>query len=424
MKKQLSFLSLLLALIAPIHGQANPPEGNELSEAEQQMLSAVSANISGLNLGENIRNDIVWRKKWVEQLKETEEAFYKIISVASPPYKLLYSTAIETKNINYQTETADLNISLHLLANVEWFKAVQKSLKVAQAVMDGLNATGRKKDWGLDEWPKQGVSENNPFTKRKEYYFSVKFELVNQDSIVIGRQTAELKSSFKIDSDFFIDFTPKSSSVLTFNKVYADDISDKLIIRLASVDDAFPVTAISTKEPPQNPVKRTTFTDARDNKKYQAVEIGSQTWMAENLNYNANGKCYDNKPANCQKYGRLYNWETAMKACPKGWHLPSEKEWTKLTDFVGGEKTAGKHLKAKSGWNKNGNGLDSYSFSALPGGCRSDGSFDGVGILGFWWSASESNGNGALRYMIYNGEDVGGGNDFKSYLLSVRCLQD
>ena len=129
--------------------------------------------------------------------------------------------------------------------------------------------------------------------------------------------------------------------------------------------------------------------DNRDGKKYKTVTIGSKTWMAENLNYEAKGsKCYENKDENCTTYGRLYNWSTAMKACPSGWHLPSKTEYEALDKAVGGEEVAGKKLKAKSGWNKNGNGTDDFGFPAMPG---------------------------------------GGGHShdsFKSVLYSVRCVQD
>jgi hypothetical protein len=91
------------------------------------------------------------------------------------------------------------------------------------------------------------------------------------------------------------------------------------------------------------------FADSRDGKKYATIKIGSQIWMAENLNYNANGsKCYGNDESNCQKYGRLYNWNTAMKVCPSGWHLPNGDEWQKLVDIAGGDETAGVILKAAS----------------------------------------------------------------------------
>ena len=181
---------------------------------------------------------------------------------------------------------------------------------------------------------------------------------------------------------------------------------------------------------------KSTFTDPRDGKVYKTAKIGTQTWFAENLNYEAEGsKCYDNNPDNGAKYGRLYNWETAMKVCPKGWHLPSNAEWDKLYRFVDGDtgterlyrsKTAGKYLKAKSGWNEDGNGTDKYGFSALPGGIGdSDGNFDGVGSSGIWWSSSESNSDYAYdRYMSYDYEGAIWLNYGKSYLFSVRCLQD
>jgi len=165
------------------------------------------------------------------------------------------------------------------------------------------------------------------------------------------------------------------------------------------------------------------FTDARDGKKYKTVVIGKQTWMAENLNYNANSsKCYDNKPANCDKYGRLYNWETAMKACPKGWHLPSKVEWDVLTATVGGEITEGKYLKATSGWNENGNGEDKFGFAALPGGYgNSFGSFLSIGIGGNWWSASyayDRNMNCISESAYWDNSNM------DDFLLSVRCVKD
>jgi len=167
--------------------------------------------------------------------------------------------------------------------------------------------------------------------------------------------------------------------------------------------------------------------DSRDGKRYKVVKIGNQTWMAENLNYNASGsKCYDNQESNCQKYGRLYDWSTAKTACPKGWHLPTKDEYGKLDDFVGGANTAGKHLKAASGWNKNGNGTDKFGFSALPGGSGlSGGSFNSVGDYGYWWSASEyDSGHAYYRGMLYHYEGVNGFSYDKDGLFSVRCVQD
>jgi uncharacterized protein (TIGR02145 family) len=176
------------------------------------------------------------------------------------------------------------------------------------------------------------------------------------------------------------------------------------------------------------------FCDERDGKKYVYVTIGSQIWMAENLNYAVSGsKCGDGSSlsdantSTCDTYGRLYNWATAKTVCPPSWHLPSDAEWFKLTNFVGGETTAGTKLKAKSGWNEGFNSTDEFGFSALPGGYGdSDGSFIGVGNGGFWWSSSEYSAAGAYRRnMYYNHAYVGRNfDDDKARLYSVRCVQN
>ncbi len=175
------------------------------------------------------------------------------------------------------------------------------------------------------------------------------------------------------------------------------------------------------------------FTDSRDGKKYKIVKIGSQTWMAENLNYKtSDSKCYDNNEANGDTYGRLYDWATAKTECPLGWHLPSNEEWDVLIDYVGGRRTAGTKLKSKSGWNNDfdgndGNGTDDYGFSALSGGSGySDDRFQSVGYTGNWWSATEDNAiQASSQYMgYYSGSNVVKDHNYKSSLLSVRCVKD
>jgi uncharacterized protein (TIGR02145 family) len=174
----------------------------------------------------------------------------------------------------------------------------------------------------------------------------------------------------------------------------------------------------------------TTFVDSRDKKVYKKVRIGDRWWMAENLNYDVpqvkTDVCYGNDPANCKKYGRLYDWNTAQKACPAGFHLPSDDEWTTLENTVGGRSTAGTKLKSPDGWNKDGNGTDDFGFSALPGGRGNiNGDFYDAGNVGHWWCATE----GAAYYargrgMYCYNEDVRWYNYDETYLFTVRCVQD
>ena len=175
------------------------------------------------------------------------------------------------------------------------------------------------------------------------------------------------------------------------------------------------------------------LTDSRDGKKYKTVKIGEQTWMAENLDYHGEdgliGFCHGRKTENCKKYGRLYDWVTAIKVCPRGWHLPSDEEWQTLVDFAGGDAIAGTKLKATSGWNTGRDyiaGTDNYGFSALPGGFGfSDANFGNFGGSGLWWSRTEfSNNDAYYRYMYYYESEVSRKYYYKSRLFSVRCVQD
>jgi uncharacterized protein (TIGR02145 family) len=151
--------------------------------------------------------------------------------------------------------------------------------------------------------------------------------------------------------------------------------------------------------------------------------------MAENLNYAVEGsKCYNDSISNCDKYGRLYDFDMAQNACPSGWHLPNNAEWDVLIAAVGGNETAGKHLKATDGW-INYTGIvyeDIYGFTALSGGLYSSRSnrFALSGYDCYWWSASEYDTDNAYRhYMSDENELVSRIYNYKTDLLSVRCVK-
>jgi uncharacterized protein (TIGR02145 family) len=193
----------------------------------------------------------------------------------------------------------------------------------------------------------------------------------------------------------------------------------------------------------------------------QTVTIGNQVWTTKNLDVSTfrngdpipqaktdaewetagNNKqpawCYyDNDPANGAKYGKLYNWYAVNDSrglAPSGYHIPSDAEWTQLTDFLGSE--ASKKMKSTSGWESytsggsktcpNCKGTNSSGFSGLPGGYRSYvGPFDEVGKYGYWWSSSEGDDFAWYRFLGYDGGNVPRDGLGKVLGLSVRCLRD
>ncbi len=173
------------------------------------------------------------------------------------------------------------------------------------------------------------------------------------------------------------------------------------------------------------------FTDPRDGKVYKTVKIGNQVWMAENLNYDAgNGSwCYDKNSSNCDKYGRLYDWETAKRVAPAGWHLPSDEEWITLMTYLGGKNVAGGKLKeaGTTHWQgPNTGATNETGFTAFPGGnLFHNGKFYLIGSNGYWWSSTEDD----ATFAWYRGMDFYSVNVSRDYLnktcgLSVRCVRD
>ena len=176
--------------------------------------------------------------------------------------------------------------------------------------------------------------------------------------------------------------------------------------------------------------KDNTLKDFRDNRVYPTVKIGNQIWMAENLSYKvkSNSWCYEDKSSNCDKYGRLYTWAAAAKSCPTNWRLPSDSDWSALIENAGGFSLGGEVLKSFTGWNENGNGLDTLGFSAMPGGNRDNmGRYHLLGFYAFFWSSETTNSDStqAIVYRLSNEESsVGLSRDYKESALSVRCMKD
>ncbi|MBR6125452.1 fibrobacter succinogenes major paralogous domain-containing protein [Candidatus Saccharibacteria bacterium] len=209
------------------------------------------------------------------------------------------------------------------------------------------------------------------------------------------------------------------------------------------------------------------LTDDRDGQTYKTVKIGDQWWMAENLNFDPGqggsddakydwSWCYKDNADNCVKYGRLYTWAAAIDSvklatdvenpldcgygkvcglasadsatliqgiCPNGWHLPSETEWEKLFEVVGGQSTAGNVLKSQTGWESK-NGTDAFGFSAVSAGHRNVfGAYNGNAA--YFWGSTEANRYYACRmYLEYNYDNAALTRYDKFLGHSVRCVKD
>jgi uncharacterized protein (TIGR02145 family) len=187
---------------------------------------------------------------------------------------------------------------------------------------------------------------------------------------------------------------------------------------------------------------------------YKTIVIGAQEWMAENLKTTIyrNGNAIANITDNAQWYGlttgawasdnndsqndcpfgKLYNWYAVADpghVCPTGWHVPTDDEWTTLTDYLGGAAAAGGKMKTTGlqYWiSPNTDATNESGFSGLPGGYRSyGGDFNFVGDNGYWWSSSEYGAFYAwYRFLNYSNGSANQNSNGKQFGFSVRCLRD
>jgi uncharacterized protein (TIGR02145 family) len=181
--------------------------------------------------------------------------------------------------------------------------------------------------------------------------------------------------------------------------------------------------------------------DSRDEKTYQAIKIGNQMWMAENLNYSVpESFSYDNNGENASKYGRLYDWSTAGSVCPVGWHLPSDLEWRQLEVFLGMDATTsllewyrgineGGMLKdvGTTYWEYPNTGATNITgFTARAGGYRTPGGvFGGINThAGFWTSTGNTSGKAIYRTLHKDKSQIGRDWYEKGYGFSIRCVKN
>ena len=174
-----------------------------------------------------------------------------------------------------------------------------------------------------------------------------------------------------------------------------------------------------------------TITDSRDGQIYPTVLIGSQCWLYKNINYaTGNSWCYDNEGSNCSTYGRLYDWESALNACPNGWHVPTNDEFGALLAHVGNDPAGKLKETGTTHWdNPNTGATNSSEFTALPGGFWNPGTgnFHSKGARAAFWSMTEDGLSSPLAWYLYlvsyNTTAYNYSNN-KTYGFSVRCIQN
>jgi hypothetical protein len=211
-----------------------------LAEAVSR-TNVVSANISTGNIGANVRNDFAWSDSWVAKLTETETFINDMLRNTNPQRSIWYSNDIrEEESARDRTKrTTELRIDAVLHTHAVFPVSMQRTV---QAVYDGLQTTKRTEAWKLNGWPRQGVTNNNPFNKTWGGMIQIAFEVVNEKGQVIGRQTVEMDSRYTFNGTR-LNGPGTAFTTVRFIGIRAEDITDSLSIRISSINGRSPEQA-------------------------------------------------------------------------------------------------------------------------------------------------------------------------------------
>jgi membrane-associated protease RseP (regulator of RpoE activity) len=282
-------------------------------------VNITTANITSGNIGEDTRNAIAWRRAWVQRLTECDQYVENYVRSILPS-TLIYSTELTKGEIDWDKETIPISFAINLQPDRNWPNPI---IGVVDAVYTGLSETGQSAVWKLDNWPNKNASGgNSKVAWNKTVKYDTVVELLNDQGLVIGRQNVSLSAGWV--TNFNKGKTTKTESAttttVTFPAVDVNKITDKLTIRVVSLDGTNAETAAQTKK-----VSILTQSD------YQKVHIASGEFgPAGGEIIVVNGRKLEVAPASTEF---MANWSDAKSRCASlrvngigGWRLPDKDE--------------------------------------------------------------------------------------------------
>jgi len=296
-----------------------------LAEAASR-VNITSANISSGNIGADARNAIAWRKAWVARLAECDKFVTDYVKNTPLSTYLVYSTGLDQWSFDWEKETLPI-IIIELLPDLNWPAPITG---VVDAVYKGLAATGQASTWGIN-WPEKSAS-NGPSQVMPgvSATYNVTLQLLNDQGVVIGTKTVNLSAGWKVEfKDGKANSTVSRTHVVSyFGSVDANKITDKLTIKIGSLDGTSAAAAAQAKK-----VSILTLADFEKLKKEQGLYYPGDTGPAGGTVFFVNDQRMEAAPASTEFEA---NWNDAIAKCKSlkslkvngigGWHLPTKDE--------------------------------------------------------------------------------------------------